>query len=118
MDENRKPKHEVDERGRPINSELRELEFSLSDLAAELRGLVYSSIAEGSSQLIEEYHKTMARMYELGWDYILDLDAHLAPEDMPKEYINRNWKIFDGVNWDEDYIQKNPDLFENTGNSE
>jgi hypothetical protein len=46
--------------------------------------------------LVAEYHKTMKRLYELGWDDTLDFESLLPDELMPQEFMDRqNKKIID-----------------------
>ncbi len=81
------PKHTVDDIGLPINSELRKLELSLSDLAAEWRG--NRGNPHRQAEIKRKYHDTMSLMYALGWDGYLDFDSELPEEHMPPEYLRR-----------------------------
>jgi hypothetical protein len=81
------PPHEVDEIGYPTDPELNRLEIYLSDLAAKFRG---ADTLEYQDTIVEEYHTTMQRLYDLGWDAVLDVDAELPEDDMPSEYKKRH----------------------------
>jgi hypothetical protein len=43
-----------------------------------------------AQKVIEEYHATLTKLYELGWDAALDVDSELPDELMPEEYLKRN----------------------------
>jgi hypothetical protein len=74
--------HEVDIFGFPVDPELDRLEGYLSNLAALWRGTYRQDV-------VEKYHATIARLYELGWDGTLDIDSELPDEFMPKKYLQR-----------------------------
>ena len=74
--------HEVDIFGFPIDPELNHLESYLGELAARWRGTWDQAI-------VEEYHATLARLYELGWDGRLDIESELPDRLLPKEYLER-----------------------------
>jgi hypothetical protein len=59
------------------------LEEKLEDLAALWRGT-------RSEEAVQEYHETMKRLYELGWNERLIIQSLLPVDIMPKEYIKRN----------------------------
>jgi hypothetical protein len=80
--------HEVDDIGLPLDPELRELEFHLGNLAAMWRGS--KGMPERRREIVKEYHDTMAKLYSLGWDAILDIDCELPDELMPEEYLRRH----------------------------
>ncbi|MAT98833.1 MAG: hypothetical protein CL608_16945 [Anaerolineaceae bacterium] len=77
--------HETDEIGYPLDPELRALEFHLGDLAAKYRMHKYSA-----QKVIKEYHATLTKLYQLGWDAALDVESELPDELMPEEYLKRN----------------------------
>lgn len=77
-----KPSHEVDEFGFPTDPELRRLEDRLGDLAGMWRGTY-------DEKVVQEYHATMARLYELGWNDVLDMESELPDSLMPEEYLRR-----------------------------
>lgn len=83
--------HAVDNSGFPLDPELRCLEDRLGDLAAEWRGVVEQS--ERASAIIHEYHATMERLIEMGWDAsVAELDYEdLLPDNiMPEVYLRRH----------------------------
>ncbi|MCB8924802.1 MAG: hypothetical protein H6652_04165 [Ardenticatenaceae bacterium] len=77
--------YETDEMGYPLDPELRALEFHLGNLAAKYRMHKYSA-----QKVIEEYHATLTKLYQLGWDAALDVESELPDELMPKEYLRRH----------------------------
>jgi len=83
------PPHEVDGVGYPVDPVMRQLEFRLGDLAYELD----FGTQRPDDDIIKEYHETMQKLYDMGWDAILDLDAELPEELMPKEYVQRHPKL-------------------------
>ncbi len=83
--------HAVDESGFPLDPELRRLEDHLGDLAAEWRGSQEQS--EHAAAIVREYHATLERLIELGWDASVgELDYEdLLPDDlMPDAYLRRH----------------------------
>lgn len=62
-----------------------ELEHKISELAMRWRGQ-----PEKRDEIKKEYHKTIAVLYSLGWDDILDVDCELPDDDMPQEYKTRH----------------------------
>ncbi len=74
--------HEVDVFGFPIDPELSRLESWLGELAARWRGT-------WDQNIVDEYHTTMTRLYELGWDGRLDIESELPDRLMPEEYLSR-----------------------------
>jgi len=79
--------HETDEIGYPVDPELRALEFQLGDLAGEYRRHIS---AAHTKHVVEQYHATLNKLYQLGWDSVLDVDSELPYELMPEEYFKRN----------------------------
>ena len=79
--------HETDQIGYPVDPELRALEFHLGNLAAEYREHISP---EHDKHVIEEYHATMSKLYQLGWDAVLDIESELPDTLMPEEYLKRN----------------------------
>ena len=79
--------HKTDEIGYPLDPELRELEFHLCDLAGDWRGSHGDSGRQ--EEIVREYHVTIAKLYTLGWDGILDIECELLDELMPEEYLRR-----------------------------
>lgn len=80
-----KPPHKVDNIGYPIDPELRALQRHLGILAQELRGRARGDSDEKQWKIDLEYHTTMKKLYDLGWDDILDIDAELPEHLMPEE---------------------------------
>jgi hypothetical protein len=74
--------HEVDQFGFPVDPELKRLESRLGELAGGWRWTYRQDV-------VEEYHQTMARLYELGWDAVLDHESELPDAFMPAEYLRR-----------------------------
>jgi hypothetical protein len=74
--------HEVDDIGFPIDPELRRLEKLVGYLAAKWRH-------NWDEEVVKEYHATIHRLYELGWDGVLDVESELPDELMPQEYLQR-----------------------------
>jgi len=87
-----KPPHEVDKSGYPTEPLLRQLQIKLGGLAVEWRGLHHRG-DEKQNDIVTQYHETMKRLYELGWDDILDIDAELPDKLMPQEYLRRHPNI-------------------------
>lgn len=79
--------HEKDSIGYPVDPDLRQLEFRLGDLAAKWR--LHES-PEQQQKIVQEYHAIMERLYQLGWDSILDVTSELPDELMPEEYLKRH----------------------------
>jgi hypothetical protein len=77
-------KHEVDKLGYPVDEEMRNLEFSLSDLAAMFRAAREDS--QRQAEIVSEYSKILSDLYKLGWDGSLDAEAELPSNLMPQEY--------------------------------
>lgn len=80
--------HEVDELGYPTDPEMNQLQGHLGDLAADWRDVARG--LDGQDQIVREYHATMERLYELGWDDVLDVEAELPDYLMPGEYLRRH----------------------------
>ncbi len=99
------PKHAVDELGIPLDPELKKLEFHLGHLAAYWRGSGDNQVL--SAEIVKEYHSTMAKLYELGWDGELNYDSELPERLMPHEYWKRAVCGF-AAHWRE--RQGNPEL--------
>jgi hypothetical protein len=78
--------HERGLSGYPADPELNRLQSHLGHLAAEWRGALGG--AERQRAIVQDYHATMRRLYELGWDDILDIDAELPRDLMPEEYYH------------------------------
>lgn len=74
--------HEVDIFGFPVDPELNRLETHLGNLAALWRSTWDQSV-------VDEYHATMAHLYELGWDGRLDIESELPDRLMPIDYLRR-----------------------------
>ncbi len=77
--------HKVDELRYPVDPELRELEMNLCDLAGAWRG--NWGDPDRQAEFVREYHATMAKLYELGWDGTIDLECELPRELMPEKYM-------------------------------
>ena len=77
--------HKTDAVGYPLDPELRKLEFHLCGLAGDWRGSWGDSNRQ--AEIVREYHATMAKLYALGWDGILDIECELLDELMPEEYL-------------------------------
>lgn len=45
---------------------------------------------EHNKQVIEEYHATVDKLYQLGWDAVLDIESELPDILMPEEYRKRH----------------------------
>ncbi len=71
-----------DNLGYPLDPDMRKLEFHLCDLAAWWRGE-----PKKRDVIINEYHATLSKLYELGWDGVLDVECELPDEYMPQEVI-------------------------------
>lgn len=83
------------------NQELTLLEIKLADLASEWRGAKEDDIIR-QDELVKEYHKTMNRLYELGWDENLgNLSlADLLPDELlPAEFLRRNPPLPSDKEW-------------------
>jgi hypothetical protein len=80
--------HLTDLSGYPLDPHLRELEFSLGDLAAQWRGSYDSP--ELQEQIRSEYTATLLKLYELQWDSVLDVESELPDRLMPIEYLKRH----------------------------
>ena len=65
--------------------DIRSLERKISELAMRWRGQ-----PEQRNEIKKEYHNTIAILYSLGWDDILDVDCELPENDMPEEYKRRH----------------------------
>lgn len=81
--------HSADISGYPLDPELRKLEFQLGDLAELWRGSFGDDNRQ--SQLVDEYHSILTRLYHLGWDSELDIESELPDRLMPQEYLRRNF---------------------------
>ena len=79
--------HDTDQLGYPTDPELRALEFQLGNLAADYR--MHKSPAH-DKQIVKEYHDTMKKLYQLGWDAVLDIESELPDKLMPEEYRKRH----------------------------
>jgi hypothetical protein len=80
--------HQVDKIGYPVDPELRRLQIQLCDLAGRWR--FYGGDARRQEETVREYHATMAQLYALGWDAVLDVECELLNELMPEEYRRRH----------------------------
>lgn len=80
--------HATDASGYPLDMELDQLEFRLSDLAALWRGSFGDPAYQ--DEIVQEYRTILARLYELGWDSVLDIDSELPNKLLPEEYLRRN----------------------------
>lgn len=78
--------HETDQIGYPVDPKLRALAFRLGDLAAEYRQHLSP---EHDKQLVEECHATIAKLFQLGWDAVLDIESELPDQLKPEEYRKR-----------------------------
>jgi hypothetical protein len=86
--------HPIDDSGFPLNPELRRLEDHLSDLAVEWRASVDQS--EHANALVAEYHATLERLIQLGWDASvgeLDYEELLPEHLMPEIYLRRHEQV-------------------------
>jgi len=45
---------------------------------------------ELQTEIAREYHAAVRRLYELGWDDVIDVDSQLPEESMPSEYLERH----------------------------
>ncbi|MBX3082227.1 MAG: hypothetical protein KF716_11395 [Anaerolineae bacterium] len=70
------------------NQEIQQLEISLSLLASRWRGSFNEP--EIQDELVQEYRKTVQRLYELGWDDVIGIESQLPEEFMPMDYVQRN----------------------------
>jgi len=66
-------------------SDIRKLEDKISELAMRWRGQPGKR-----DEIKKEYHNTIAVLYSLGWDDILDVDCELPDDDMPQDYKTRH----------------------------
>ena len=73
--------YQVDNSGYPIDPKMRKLQFELSNLAANWRGE-----PDRREEIKLVYRNVMRKLYSMGWDDILDVDAELPDRHMPKEY--------------------------------
>jgi hypothetical protein len=80
--------HEIDELGYPTDPVLRQLEDRLGYLAGEWGGVRRG--VDRQDDIVKEYHQTMQKLYELGWDGVLDIDCELPDRLMPEEYLKRH----------------------------
>ena len=80
--------HLVDSIGYPQDPKLRKLEFQLGDLAALWRGSFED--ADRQRHIVDSYHAVLSRLYQLGWDSVLDVESELPDSLMPPEYLRRN----------------------------
>ena len=85
--------HAMDEIGYPLDPELRRLEDRLGELAARWRE-AYARPGDREHEIHHEYVATIERLYELGWDDVLDIDSVLRDALMPAEYLRRHQIIF------------------------
>jgi len=72
--------HEVDNPGYPVDPHLRQLEFSLGNIAAAWRS---SRDPQKREQIRKEYWAVIQQLYALGWDAELDLES-LLPDEYKK----------------------------------
>ena len=77
-------KDKQDPRFPPYEGEIRQLYEHLGHLVS-----VYHCDFINRPNTIREYEQTMMRMYDLGWDDILDWESELPDDAMPIEYIRR-----------------------------
>src|SRR5579859_8121408 len=75
--------------GYPLDPELKRLQFRLGDLAARWRE-TYARPGDREHEIHHEYVATIERLYELGWDDVLDIDSELRDALMPAEYLRRH----------------------------
>ncbi len=68
-------------------AEIRTLEASLCPLAGEWYQHPTPQRDEG---IVQQYHEVFRRLYELGWDKILEYECELPDNLMPKEYLRRH----------------------------
>jgi hypothetical protein len=68
----------------PYEGEIRRLYERLGSLVSD-----YHHDLPNRPAIIRDYEQTMLRMYELGWDDILDWESVLPDEDMPAPYMRR-----------------------------
>jgi hypothetical protein len=61
----------------------RELLFLLGDIAAQWR-------ESKNPRFIKEYHDTYHQLRGLGWSGMLDIEAELPDEYMPRDYLERS----------------------------
>jgi len=80
--------HEVDELELPIDPTLRALQLSLSKLVGEWAQHKHNQ--EEAERIVGEYHDIVARLYSLGWDGYIDIEAQLPKRLMPEEYLRRH----------------------------
>jgi hypothetical protein len=83
--------HLVDKSGYPQDPVLRQLEFQLGDLAERWRGSYGDD--EQQRHIIEMYHAILSKLYQQGWDAVLDVESELPDELMPDEYLRRNGRF-------------------------
>jgi len=81
--------HAMDEIGYPVDLALRRLEFRLGDLAARWRE-AYARPGDREHEIHREYVATLERLYELGWDAVLDMESELPDRLLPAEYLRRH----------------------------
>jgi len=81
--------HATDDLGYPLDPELRSLQAYLGTLAGMWRHARRTNDHQRQHELVQAYHATLARLYELGWDDGLDIDAELPDRLMPEEYFHR-----------------------------
>jgi hypothetical protein len=79
------PKHPVRKDGYPVDPEMRKLEQKLEDLGEFYIG----STPEKRINIVREYHETMKRLLELGWEGPLHIEGYLPKNKMPPEYLEK-----------------------------
>jgi hypothetical protein len=91
-------KHKVDEFGLPVDPEMKDLESHLCTLACVWAANLGNHNKQ--EEIVAEYHATMAKLYSLGWDRILDAECELPKELLPEEYLKR-WPrpLYDVWRW-------------------
>jgi hypothetical protein len=80
---------------------LQKLEISLGHLAAEWRGSFNDPEIQDS--IVRQYHVAVQRLYELGWNEIIDIESELPEELMPREYLDLNPPFYSpnvNMRWD------------------
>ena len=80
--------HEVDERELPIDPTLRALQFSLSKLVGQWAQNRHNQ--EKVERIVSKYHDVVQRLYSLGWDGYIDIEAQLPKRLMPEAYVRRH----------------------------
>jgi hypothetical protein len=83
--------HTTDSIGYPLDPELRQREFHLGDLAALWRGSYDDH--ERQQRIVQAYHETLAQLYRLGWDSVLDIESELPDALMPEAYMRRHGRL-------------------------